>query len=272
MGCSREPAASFVARHMTSVGESGRPLQPPRWTQHARSTEVVMAMYRMAWRWSVLLAGVAGVWVAMSAWSLGGALVLFLFIGSNAACIRCLMSRGSEARLWRKAMRAGLASGALVLGACGLVAWLGLQGLIVVAVLTLLSPTVLTTAVRRSHGRPRSDRSRPVRADVNGHAPDPTTATRHTLLDAPWMKQPTTSMDDATLCFAWRVSFVALQQPVPPFSRLQIVDRRHEFLDELERRNPRGFQAWLASGARAAADPTKYVSPAQHEVNRHDRR
>jgi hypothetical protein len=88
-------------------------------------------------------------------------------------------------------------------------------------------------------------------------------------------------MDDAMLCLAWRVSFAALQRPVlPPSSRLRIVDRRRELLDELERRNPRGFQAWLASGARAAADPTKYISPApakcigpaQHEVQHHDRR
>lgn len=86
------------------------------------------------------------------------------------------------------------------------------------------------------------------------------------------MERPTTSMDDATLCFAWRVSFVALQQPLSLFSRLQIVGRRQELLDELERRNPRGFRAWLASGARAAADPSKYITAAQHGVNRHNQR
>jgi hypothetical protein len=31
------------------------------------------------------------------------------------------------------------------------------------------------------------------------------------------------------------------------------------YLDELERRNPDGLMAWLASGARAAADPSRYV-------------
>jgi len=31
-------------------------------------------------------------------------------------------------------------------------------------------------------------------------------------------------------------------------------------LDELERRDRAGFQRWLSTGARAASDPSRYIS------------
>ena len=88
----------------------------------------------------------------------------------------------------------------------------------------------------------------------------------------PWIEQPLDAMNDATLCLAWRTSYVALQRPVPLAIRVRVVDRRQEFLDEFERRNARGFEAWLASGARAAGDPTKYIASPQGQVHRRDER
>jgi hypothetical protein len=66
-------------------------------------------------------------------------------------------------------------------------------------------------------------------------------------------------MSDTDLCHAWRASFTALQEASSPSQRIRIVEARQEYLDEFERRNPEGLLAWLASGARAAANPTRYV-------------
>jgi hypothetical protein len=66
-------------------------------------------------------------------------------------------------------------------------------------------------------------------------------------------------LSDDALSLAWRASFPELQRATSPAQRLRIVTERQEYLDELERRNPRGLAAWLASGARAAGDPKPYV-------------
>jgi hypothetical protein len=108
--------------------------------------------------------------------------------------------------------------------------------------------------------------------DVVGPRPEPQVVTEPSFLEAAWMTQPMGSMDDATVCFAWRASYLALPQPLPPCLRVRIVQRRQELLDELDRRNPHGFEAWLASGARAAGDPTRYITSAHRQVHRHDQR
>lgn len=67
------------------------------------------------------------------------------------------------------------------------------------------------------------------------------------------------SLTDASLCRAWQVSFSALQISSSSLQRLRVVQVRQELLDEVERRNPEGLMAWLASGARAAGSPSKFI-------------
>jgi hypothetical protein len=65
-------------------------------------------------------------------------------------------------------------------------------------------------------------------------------------------------MTDEDLCQAWRSSYVALGRATTVSSLLRVVEMRALYLDELERRaGPSALQAWLRSGARAAADPTR---------------
>jgi hypothetical protein len=61
------------------------------------------------------------------------------------------------------------------------------------------------------------------------------------------------------LCDAWRRSFLALKAVVTVEDRLHVVACRTLYLDEMERRNPRGLQEWLAAGARAAGVPDRYL-------------
>ncbi len=66
-------------------------------------------------------------------------------------------------------------------------------------------------------------------------------------------------LSDKDLCLAWRASFSALEK-ASDSQRMQIIQTRQEYLDEFEPRNPRGLSAWFASGARAAVDPSRFVT------------
>jgi hypothetical protein len=66
-------------------------------------------------------------------------------------------------------------------------------------------------------------------------------------------------MSDAELCYAWRRSFVTLQQARGIRLRALVVQTRQLLLDELEARYPAGLQAWLGSGARAAGGPDRFI-------------
>lgn len=96
--------------------------------------------------------------------------------------------------------------------------------------------------------------------------PDP-----HTDLDISWAPpsagtDPVTAVSemgpagltDEELCWAWRRSFARLTQASGPNTVNHLARLRGHYLDELERRNPRGFAAWMGSGARAASDPAPF--------------
>ena len=241
-----------------------------------------MNMYRSAWAFFAASAGIAGVWASLEEFSLGGVLALLLLVATCVACISLTWTEASRRLAWRPAVWSGLASGAAAVAITGLVGWLGLSGLAVVAVVTILSPAVLTLAFKKSRRsrrgeaaltRPGHDgRSDPAALgqDQAVGSVDATAATAGSLLAAAWLQQSPESMDDTNLCFAWRRSYLALQRSLSLHARLRIVERRQEFLDEFEQRNPRGFSAWLASGARAAGDPSKYIASAQRHRDRHD--
>ena len=67
------------------------------------------------------------------------------------------------------------------------------------------------------------------------------------------------SMSNAELCQAWRRSYTALLQPSSVMHRTLIVACRQAYLDEMEQRDPKGFSAWLGSGARAASGPDRFL-------------
>ncbi|TDO48313.1 hypothetical protein EV651_12379 [Kribbella sp. VKM Ac-2571] len=63
----------------------------------------------------------------------------------------------------------------------------------------------------------------------------------------------------ADLCRQWRESCEALRHARTDNQRLRIVMERQRCLDELDRRDPEGLQAWLASAASAAGDPARFL-------------
>jgi hypothetical protein len=62
-------------------------------------------------------------------------------------------------------------------------------------------------------------------------------------------------MSDEELCLAWRRSHVTVTVADPAGTKLATVSLRAAHLDEIERRDPDAFRAWLASGAVAAGSP-----------------
>jgi hypothetical protein len=70
----------------------------------------------------------------------------------------------------------------------------------------------------------------------------------------------TDALTDEELCQSWRASYTVLQHQHSAAQMAATVAERQTYLDELERRNPRGFAAWLASGARAPGNPLPYLT------------
>ena len=58
----------------------------------------------------------------------------------------------------------------------------------------------------------------------------------------------------------WLRTSAALARTHDPSARQELVRRRQEALDELERRDPAGFARWLDGGATVDSDPAEYVS------------
>jgi hypothetical protein len=68
------------------------------------------------------------------------------------------------------------------------------------------------------------------------------------------------ALTDEELCQSWQASYTALRQQSSPTRMATTVAERQVYLDELERRHPRGFAAWLASEARAPDNPLPYLT------------
>jgi hypothetical protein len=102
---------------------------------------------------------------------------------------------------------------------------------------------------RRAGARRRRDSV----ADGGGQAP---------VLAAVWLSQwqpPVSVLPTSVLGSEWLRTTSALACRVEPAARQEIIRRRQETLDELERRDPADFARWLADGAASDSDPATFV-------------
>jgi hypothetical protein len=76
----------------------------------------------------------------------------------------------------------------------------------------------------------------------------------------PQTRSDASVVSTSQLCREWLDSYQALSQATSATARLHIVMARQRCLDELERRDPDGFQAWLASAASAGGDPSRFLN------------
>lgn len=67
------------------------------------------------------------------------------------------------------------------------------------------------------------------------------------------------NLNSAQLCRAWRISFLAVISAKTASELEAVVQKRRLYLEEMETRNPAGFQAWLDSRPPASSDPEPYL-------------
>jgi hypothetical protein len=239
----------------------------------------IMLTYRYVW---LTLAGgltAFGLVAALVAWR-PVAVLTFLLLATVVAAGTASMTTQEGQRLpWRRAARTGTTTAAAVVGAGGLIDLLGAWGFGLLVATAAVCPPVVARIARLSAAlgdegsgsAARGPRVAVWRAEAEAErAREPGTPVpaRTASVDAPWMARDVGSMDDDTLCLAWRSSYVALQRTSSMARELMIVQRRQDLLDELERRSAKGFSAWLASSPRAAGDPSRYLADHSHARQR----
>jgi hypothetical protein len=72
--------------------------------------------------------------------------------------------------------------------------------------------------------------------------------------------RPVRTLSVEALGQEWLRTSAALAGTRGAVAQQELVERRREALDELERRDPAGFARWLAEGATVHSDPARYVS------------
>ena len=71
---------------------------------------------------------------------------------------------------------------------------------------------------------------------------------------------PLARWSEVELRRAWQVTYIQLQRRPGAAWTEHLAEQRRTYLGELQRRDPGGFAAWISSGARAAGDPTRYLT------------
>jgi hypothetical protein len=130
---------------------------------------------------------------------------------------------------------------------------LGAWALLLAGVLAAGSPYAVRSYVdwrNRRSGKPTESPELPLQGET----------TSSDIEDTSELAVDLHSLSDAAVCQAWRLSFSDLQGSSSLRQRIHIVESRRRYLDELERRNPEGLMAWLASGARAGSNPSKFIT------------
>jgi hypothetical protein len=155
--------------------------------------------------------------------------------------------RSSMSVLRDSAVLAGLATVAICAVIVGLVVLLGTASGPVIVILVLASTLWARRALHRASPSASAVRDEQV---LSGLEPN------REVSGPPVVAA---DMPTAELCLAWRRSYLVLIETPFGARRDEIVSRRRELLDELERRDHAGFVRWIDTGARAASDPGRYL-------------
>jgi hypothetical protein len=215
--------------------------------------------------WSLAARGVCGLGLACGVlvWSVVGVVGTALSLIVLSWCL--LLVIGVKGR---RRNQVALSVGAGTTGAAGLVAAAGLAGVVLLLLVGATSPLVrfLGRSSRRTDlpGASPSDPTpglgtRPLSGFVQGesHGSAGRLAELSKRLPRP---DRLDDLDDPALCLAWRQSFVSLAASKDVGSVLELVELRERYLEELTRRHPDEIARWLASGARAAGNPMRFLA------------
>jgi hypothetical protein len=184
----------------------------------------------------------------------GAALVVVLLAAAIAAFAAYAAREDAHAAAVDAAWKAAAATASAIVLVTGVGVLAGRTVAVLVsgfAVVTAVAVWLLTTS-----------RARPRGARASGAASVPDDAEPAPLLAPAWKSQwhpPVCLLPTSALGSEWLLTRSALTRPVELAARQEIIRRRQETLDELERRDPAGFARWLAAGAATDSDPATFV-------------
>jgi hypothetical protein len=227
-----------------------------------------MKLYRSVWLSFCLLCGVTGA-VGALALSLASVTALFVMAAlTGAVAAMVALSPDDPLRLpkgrWRRVGSWTVLAGAASVAVVGLGSLVGgWTAALILAVAVGASPSLARRWMEWLHG-PDHPQSLPRSAEpsISDDSDGIDAISSETFRPEEIAHQPLDPglLSDDALCLAWRASFSPLQRADTPAQRLRIVTARSAYLEELARRNPDGVAAWLASGARAAGNPARFVT------------
>ena len=230
-----------------------------------------MALYRAAWMSVTFMVGCLGVAVALLSdhAKVNSAVAAVVGIATGAIAYvaqeaRCVIDYR------RQALTAAAAGTAGCCAIGGLNTFVGQEALLVMVLFTVTSPAAAQSYIATA--RRIAARRRPpaqLQAPTAGQIENPIQRLNHQTSS---QICPIGLLTDDELCQAWRTSSSAIAQPGPnPTQQAQLVAARQRYLDEFERRDPAGFQQWLAAGPQPDSDPSQYLRPTAQRPPSHDR-
>lgn len=211
-----------------------------------------MSKYRSSWLLAWSTTSLLGVCLALVLWSVGAVVMLFAVAATTAAlvaaCTHDPVDLPEPEAIGTRLRRVAVRAGALGVGAVAVVALAAVAPPLLLVLLLLAGATsphcVGLVRTQLDDRKRRLSTLRPDQARV-------------------WSATAVSTaqgLTDHDLCHAWCTSFDVLQSTSDVEARARIVWLRQAYLDELERRDPRGLHAWLTSGARATGNPDRYLS------------
>lgn len=201
-----------------------------------------LGAYQTVWAWLVTVVGTLGALTAYALRPIDQFVALAVTGLSLGACAGCLFDLRDETVTVKSMVVFGGAGAVGLLALLGLGAVLGAPAVAGGVLLLAVCPWItvpLWRLLARKLGLSKGRTGNPV-APVT--APD----------------VPATDLDDAALLKAWRASSVALCWVDSNSDWLSLAKRRQDYLNELERRNPRGFTAWMATTPDMDDDPASF--------------
>ena len=177
----------------------------------------------------------------------GGVLVVVVLAVAGAATLGYFTRDGGRAAALDAAWKAAAATAAVIVLGTGLVVLAGGAAAAVVIGLAAVIGGVRWALTTWLPPRPRARISHA----ASGAGPVP--------VPAPAWQPPVSLLATSDLGGEWLRTTWALARQLRPGERQDIIRRRQETLDELERRNPGGFARWLAAGPAAGSDPAAFV-------------
>lgn len=200
-----------------------------------------MRTYGLGWRIAVGVVALVGVLLAVvlvPPSTMIAAFVTAALVAALATATATALQEGRSRGLWPLFGRNLLLGGLAGVAATGLGELIGGIAFLLVVLAVLTSPPLVRWyAARLGHDRP---------------AP-----TRPSYPDIRIVRAETLSIDE--LCTAWTQSCTDLRG-ASPAQALRFVEARQRYLDELERRDPAGLRAWLATAASASGDPSRFIT------------